>query len=316
MATEPRLPAAFQREVAAADAIQAQLEIAAAAALPTIVPATVATPVPVADTPPPVQPPTPPAPAPAQPTIQQVIDSNAQLREEIRRAVFQQQPQPAPPPPPVAPQPINVPKSAVTDTAAETSVFGEDVLNMVNGKIERALDQVRIAFNQLHNRMAAIETGSQRAVNVAEKSVQEVFYERLARAVPDYQQINSEQGFLQFLAGRTPGQRNTRQDNLNEAAEAYDASIVAEIFNTYKSTKTPPPPAPQSNNQLESQIQPDTAAGTPPPPVEQKPIFLESQVKFFYDDLRRGTYRGRESEANAIAAAIDQAAAESRIRKG
>jgi hypothetical protein len=120
-----------------------------------------------------------------------------------------------------------------------------------------------------------------------------------------------------------------RQAFLNTAFEARDPDRTARLFNTFKEqagiaprppAPTPPAPQPNSGNGampagLENQISPNAGSGGG---VQQggaaSDIWTAADIRNFTNDILRGTYKGRESEQEAIQAAIDSAIAEGRVR--
>jgi len=72
------------------------------------------------------------------------------------------------------------------------------------------------------------------------KQREQLFYQELGETVPDFIEVNKEQGFLAWL-----GERDdfgiVRDDHLQRAAADLDASRVAAIFNAYKASQRKKP---------------------------------------------------------------------------
>jgi hypothetical protein len=157
---------------------------------------------------------------------------------------------------------------------------------------------------------------------VVARTVDEVFIDRLTALVPDYESINTSDGFLAWLGEVDEVYGVPRQDALTAAGTARDVSRVAKVFLAYKKTMQPvvpptaelPPTPPPKVSQLERQVAPRASASAAPAPVNTAQIITQAQVQGFYRDVQRGLYRGREAEADQVEAMLNQALAEGRIQ--
>ena len=159
------------------------------------------------------------------------------------------------------------------------------------------------------------------------------YLSRLRELVPDYETINVDQGFLNWLGEVDPIAGVPRQAFLNTAFEARDPDRTARLFNTFKEqagmaprqpAPTPPAPqpgvGPQGGNGgvpagLENQISPGSGSGGGVPQGgDAEQIWTAADIRNFTNDILRGTYKGREGEQEAIQAAIDSAIAQGRVR--
>ena len=135
----------------------------------------------------------------------------------------------------------------------------------------------------------------------------------LTNAVPDWQALNVDQGFLNWLAEVDPVYGMPRQYALTNAYEALDAIRTATIFNQYKKSVTPPA---QSNNRadLQRQVAPTRSRTSPAPtnPNVDKRIYNQQDIDAFYTEWRRGLID--EAEAVQIEKDIHAATVEGRIR--
>lgn len=321
----PVLPKAIQRQLKAVEAIEAQ--ISAQAENPPAPTPGIAE---VLDAPPPAptaQAPAPATPAPPQPSLPpadttdwrqkfltlqgvfntempklqgQVRELMAKNEEAHRRA---QAPTPAP-----APQ--------AQPDQKDIDGFGIDMVNMVRRTAETMLAPVLHAFDlrikALEAKAQQLETTTQGAAQVASRSAEDMFFARLEKLVPNWEQVNGNQAFLQWLTQVDPIYGQTRQSALDAARQSLNADRAASVFNTFASSvvaPVAPTPSPLANQQA-----PSASGGSAPPPQVAKPTFTEKQVTDFYNDKARNKYRGKEAEAARIEEAINLAAAEGRIR--
>lgn len=190
-----------------------------------------------------------------------------------------------PPPSPVKPE--------------EVEQYGEDFIDMVkrvaraenpgvDGDVQKQLEQV-----------------TQRQRQVARQQ----FFESLNRDAPQWEKLNSNQAFLDHLAGLDPYTGRPRQELFDDAYEKLDAWRIANFFNAFsESRQQVPEPKPRSR---EDQVVPNASrAGAPPPPA--KKMWTTSEVARFYSDVRRGAIS--DEDAARIESDIFAAQSEGRLR--
>lgn len=195
--------------------------------------------------------------------------------------------------------------------------FGEDLVGMVQAIVKSNLEQAGTQFDtQIKDLDGKVSSTEQQLVQTAN----DLFLERLAKRVPDLEQVNSDPGFLEWLAEADPIYGEPRQTALDRAAQAHDVDRTANIFNAYLRTQQPAEPAPAApqrkpnNPQLEKQVAPDAGRASPAPSADAaKRIWSSAEVTQFYDEVRRGAYRGREEQMQAREQEINRALAEGRI---
>ena len=193
--------------------------------------------------------------------------------------------------------------------------FGADMVGMVRDVVSTMfMPQVQ----EVLNRLADLETQFKGTTQAVEQTALEVFQDKLAKLVPDWQTVNTDMGFLEWLAQKDPFSGVIRQQVLTDAGNKLDADRVAAVFNAYKAliqppAQTPTPQAPKPPS-LESQVSPRASAPAPVQPNPQPTFVSEKDVLNFYADVRAGKYRGNPAEQNRLEAYFNQALAEGRIR--
>lgn len=318
------LPRAVQRQVEAAEALLAESNKPVEAPAPEAQPPAEASaePAPQVDQPvqeAPVQ--APKAPAPTQEvdwrhkfnTLQGIFNSevpklqqqnkelSARLQDAIERMEkLAQQPK--------APEP----QQTVLDPK-DVENFGQDLVEMVQrqtqatlGKIAGKMDAVVADFEK---RIAQMEQALKGTSQTVATTAEEVFFTKLTALVPDWEQINANEGFLNWLAETDPVYGQPRQAALTAAQQAMDVNRVANVFKAFKAL-TPQQP---KTDPLAKQVSPKGSASAPPAPTE-KPVITQQQVQAFYHDVATGKYRGREAEVQRLEQMINEALAEGRIR--
>lgn len=309
------LPPAIARQVAEADNIVNTLSAQPATPEP---PAP--TPAPVSETPPPA--PT-PAPAPADDpnsetwaqrfrTLQGITAQQANRMREQEQAHQRQVAE--------LQSLLQELKAAKAEKPAEkqaadpkdVETFGADLVEMVQRYAERVFQSMAAQFGgkaaELETRITAVEQQVTGVSKKTELTREQQFYATLDVLVPSWKQVNEQQRWLQWLGEMDPVYGAPRQAALDIAFEALDAKRVAAIFNTFL---TQHPPAQKES--LAAQVAPPTAAA-PAPAVSPPPkrIFTEKEVLHFYNEKAKGRLVG--PEADRMAAEIELAAAENRIR--
>ena len=204
---------------------------------------------------------------------------------------------------PVAPQ----------DNDAET--FGEDLVATMDRRAEQMAKQlVAKEVGQLQDYVRQLESKLGVVGQEVAVSTQDRFYTQLAQHVPDYEAVNADQGFLNWLTDVDPVYGVPRQAALDAAANAMDVNRVANVFNTYKQLtgkQAQSAKKQQVRQELERQTAPQSTRGSAPNAPVGKSY---SQAEYIAAlDPRNIKTMGRE-QADALAADAEAAFYEGRVR--
>lgn len=325
-----RLPRSIAQQVEAADEIQRQMQAAPAAANPldaliAAEPAPAPTPVAPAPAPTPVEPA--PAPAPvAQPenweqkfkTLQGMfraevnsqvaanLEQSRQREETLLRSVQQLEKRMGE---------LQAAKPTSQMDPKDVEAFGLEMIEMVRRQASQEIASVvNTALADINTRLGNLERQAQGLNKSVAMTAEQAFYSDLARMVPDWKQLNTDAGFLDWLGQVDPVYQEPRQAALDRAVQMFSADRAAAVFAAFKASKAPAPSQQSSQRELESQVAPSRSASSPTPTEASKPIVSQSDIVKFYDDMRRGLYVGREAYAAQLEAGINQAIAEGRVR--
>ncbi len=294
----------------AAEAAQADIQLAELAAA-----ANAAKNPPAVETPPVAA--APAAPAPATPQVQPLTDPSDEIRRlahqlgtvqgRLEAATTQNQqllgrveelsrqaPTPAPTP---APAPV---VQLITDKDRED--YGDDLLGLIARAVQQAIGT---RFDDIGNRLAGLEGrigNTQQQVKsvqeVAQQSVAEKYIARLTAEVPDWEVINEDPDFIDWLNKKDILAGKTRFAVLEDAHNRAETETVVHIFRLYKQEKgtgtpaptpAPPAPAPASHIDPNTLAAPATTPPTPPPtnpPVGR--IWSKDEVDKLYEDKQKG----------------------------
>lgn len=173
------------------------------------------------------------------------------------------------------------------------------------GEVEKKIDQlINSRVGDLSKQVEGVQASTQ-------ESMWNRFLSDMGTNVPDWETVNNQPGFKQWL--ETPdGLGRTLMPTLQNAWARMDVGTATKIFNAFKSATAQPSSR-------------DKGAFTPPPTSQQGSI-ADSQVdevqpveaKFidkFYDDWRRGAYKSRPEEAQRIENMINRAVAAGRVTR-
>jgi hypothetical protein len=187
-------------------------------------------------------------------------------------------------------------------TQEDTDKLGEATVETM----KRVTKQVRESVSkplqdELENERKLRRKQDELNVQKAKSDAYSIFLRRIADAVPDWEAINFDPGFEKYL--KEPDIDGTsRIKYFQEADASGNAALVARYMKDYKDSKV------SIKDPLLSKVTPvgDNTGATQIKEKHEETI-SHSYINKFYDDLSRGRYAGRATEAKAIEAKIDRA---------
>ena len=190
----------------------------------------------------------------------------------------------------------------------ELLVKPEEIEQYGEGLIDVARRVAREELASKDAQIAKLRSEIDSVKSVQSHVVQDNFFKSLTEMVPDWEALNADANFLNWLDGVDDLTGETRQALLGKAENQRDPVRAAKFFNMYK--KTSQSWAAQSAASMEQQIVPPTnqAPSTP----QAKKIWTRAEITSFYDRVRRGTIS--DADVVAIEADIASASFEGRIR--
>ena len=210
-------------------------------------------------------------------------------------------------------KPVETKKPAVAEklvTDADVQAFGEDLIEVqrkvareVAAEFRGELDAMRAENEKLREQLTT--TGSQ----VSEAS----FEQRLYRMVPDFQDVNADPRWINWLNEVDPLLRAPRKTVAQEAFNRADAEAVAHYVGMFKSSIAPVEPVNDKAAELEKQIQPKRSASTAPISPQAR-IYTDAQVQKMFQKSVELSSRGQREEAMKLEAEIDAAYREGRVK--
>ena len=197
----------------------------------------------------------------------------------------------------------------VTDKDVED--FGSDLVDLIKRQAtevaQQQIDRLKEENAQLRQELNGV---SERQGDIARQT----YFADLARMVPDYEDINVDQRFLDWLSEVDPLSGHQRQEFLNNAFNTYDVARTAILFNAFKELtgSAPKPKAPPK--ELVRQVAPGTSKSSTQTIVNtNEKIWSMAEIDRFYKDVARGVFKGNDAEQARIEAEIDLAVQEGRL---
>ena len=214
----------------------------------------------------------------------------------------------------VAPAELNL-------TADEQEQYG-GLIDVVQKVADQRIAEKDKEIAELRKTLGTLKTGQEEIRKDTTVSREQNFFNELARAVPDWQTINTDDGFIEFLDEPVPYTNGrTRKEFLADARSNLDSVAAAQFFQDFKDSlgmsqggesQVTTPEVPATPEVPEEIVVPNTAGGGIPPAAEVK-VYTHAEVDRFYRDKREGKYKGNESEARKIEQDILAAGTQGRI---
>lgn len=222
--------------------------------------------------------------------------------KELQAAIQQMQHQAQQPPPPPAPEKPAEPERYVSDE--DVANYGEDFVDIQRRITLDATRELRKQVEELKAQLA--QQGSQ---------VQSVSFEaRLLKAVPDFEQINADPAWIEWLNEVDPLIRGPRRAVAQQAYANGDVEAVKSYVDLWRKSQAPAQPAPAVSRQqeLQRQVQPSRAT-TSAPSSGAKKTYTLGEAEALFNRIQHLTAQGRIDEAKRLDAEISAAYAEGRI---
>lgn len=206
---------------------------------------------------------------------------------------------------PVAEAPAAVGKQHLTD--ADREEYGQDMVDFVNRAVAEGTESIRaenLALKQELAQLKGVVPAVQQLSHQNQVSREDRFWNALTVSVSDWEAVNANQKFHAWLLESDPLTGITRDVYLKDAQRDLDVNRVANIFNSWKQQNSVPSKQESTRNtaqnELELQLAPGSKTGTEiHAPVEEK-RWTNQEIATFYDDVRKGVYKGREAEMKGI----------------
>jgi len=212
-------------------------------------------------------------------------------------------------------------------TAAERLVTDKDVeeygdsIDVMRRAAREEVLATRVEMEDLKRVMAQLQTNVVPKVDSVMQrqalTAEQMFWTELSAEVPDWQTTNANRDFHNWLLEVDPLSGVARQTYLDTAQQQLDARRVAGFFRMWQSMNSgsvAQQPRNAANTQLEKQIAPGRGrTSTATTATQDSATYSRGDVAKFFDDVRKGVYKGREQERDRIERDIFAAQRDGRI---
>jgi len=197
----------------------------------------------------------------------------------------------------------------------ELDIIGDEGVSSIDKITRKAIaEAVNPLKEQLDKAHADSITATEREAQAARENASKFFLKRLGELVPDFQSLDTDTGFEEYLKGTDPASGASRFSLFKRAQDSGDVGRVADFFNGYKKTRKP-----TATETLSRKITPQATGGYSPEQTAianggSKQVYKMSDYNAFMADVNKGKkYAGRQSEVDAIEHEFDMAFMEGRI---
>jgi hypothetical protein len=208
-----------------------------------------------------------------------------------------------------APAPQHAPQQETADYSKDVEDYGQDMVDFAkrvsrqeNAALQAELERtqrVLVAMEQRLNGMQQqVVPAVQQVVQKQRISAEQEFFHGVAQHVPQWERVNADPRFHQWLLTPDPMTGITRQTYLEDAQRNHDVARVVNIFRTFApSAGTPPQNRPNpAASELERQIAPGRTVAANSPSTQEAKRWSRTEITKLYDDHRKGNFKGREAE--------------------
>lgn len=212
---------------------------------------------------------------------------------------------------PVTPEPEKkkrVVEKLVTD--ADVEAFGQDLIE-VQRKVAR---EVAAEFQgELEDLRASNEAMREQLQQTGTKVSEASFDQRLHRMVPDFEAVNADPKWIEWLNEFDPFLRAPRKSVAQDAFIRGDVDSVAYYIDMFKKSVIPAEQPNDKNDELERQIQPIRSATSTAQVSPRGKTYTTAQVDTMFRKAADLGGKGKLDEARKLEAEIDAAFTEGRV---
>jgi hypothetical protein len=196
----------------------------------------------------------------------------------------------------------------------DKEVFGEDLVNLQERIARAATKPLENVIHELTKRLEKYESVADVAASNLARTTEERYFDKLAQSIPNWQEVNTNQQWIDWLNGRYPGMTMTRQEQLNAARASLDINTTVEMFKAFLDMTAPPAKPTTPNQNLQSQVAPPKtrSSSSAPTPDSSKRIWTSAEVVAALDYRRMKDMT--PEEVVRVMSEIDAAQAEGRVK--
>lgn len=200
--------------------------------------------------------------------------------------------------------------SLVTD--ADREEFGEELIDVQRRVAREVAQDYEDRFEKQEQVIKALQEQLQNTGNqIGEMN----FGQRLRQMVPDFDQIDADERWMQWLNEYEPMLNGPRRDRAQEAFNTGDAETVAHYVKLFKQTLEEPsePVVDTRQAELEKQVSPSRSVSVQKADQSKK-TYSEREIAGAWTRIRNLNTKGQFEEASKLEAEITSAYLEGRVK--
>lgn len=205
-------------------------------------------------------------------------------------------------------------------TESDVADYG-DSIDMMRRVSREELSSLSHRLGQIEGALKQMQTSVvpqvQAVVQRQAVSAEQQFWADLSHAVPNWREVNDNEAFQSWLLEADPLTGITRQTYLEDAQRAQDSQRVSNFFRAWQNSQAPVAQSAGStstSNELEKQVSPGRSRSAGSASTTKGKTYTPQDITKFFNDVRSGKYKGRESERDRIERDIFAAQRENRIQ--
>lgn len=201
-------------------------------------------------------------------------------------------------------------------TSKDEEAFGSDLIDMARRVTRDEIGQVLDRINQIEQMLKRIEALPQQVQQVAQQqaqSAEERYWGAVNTAIPDWNQIDSDPRWVEWLNTRAPFAVKTYRELAGEAIQAGQIEPIVELVKAWKQAAGIAQAQQQqskSQQELERQVAPSKQNASQTP--AGKKIYTREEYERAYDP--RTLKDMSDADVDKLHAELDLAVAEGRVR--
>lgn len=188
-------------------------------------------------------------------------------------------------------------------TEDELRDYTPEFFSMMQRWLEPQLGPIKHAIVEMQRNMApAVQQLSSQVQTVAHTQAvtrEEKFFAELTKAVPNWERLNTDSRFIEWLGVVDPMTGISRHAYLNDARSNLDSGRASAIFSSFAREMGGATQS-SSTSDLEKQVTVESSKrGAPPSGEAATKTYTAKDLEKLYGDWRRGVFKGREAEFHA-----------------
>lgn len=212
------------------------------------------------------------------------------------------------------PEPASAEDRLITDKDEES--FGSDLVDMVRRATKDTLRDAEKAHVAVVNSLQAeIANLKSQLANTSADVTTMTFEQRLVRAVPDWEQVNSDPKWIAWL--ESPNEygepRRVRAEFFYNQGNIAEVQKEVSLFRANQGTDRRRQQEQQRQKELNLQVQPPRNASSQAPQSNAK-FYTEAEASRLFDRVRQLNAQGKYEEAQSLEAELTHAYTQGRVR--